>query len=70
MEWISVKDETKTPPFDEQLIVSCGYPRFFAKLVKIEITASGRKLIWDKQCSKDFDTLEPTYWMALEETPD
>lgn len=67
MEWISVKDETKTPPFGEQLLVSCGYPRFFAKLVKIEIDSNGRKMIWDKQCTSDFDDMQPTHWMIIED---
>lgn len=66
MEWISTEDETKTPPFGEQLLVSCGYGRFFAKLLKIEITGGGRKMIWDKQCPKDFDDYQPTHWMEIE----
>jgi len=66
MEWISVDDETKTPPFGEQLLVSCGYSRFFGKLIKIEITSQGREIIWHKQCPKEFDDYKPTHWMEIE----
>lgn len=69
MEWVSVKDESKTPPFEEQVLVSCGRGRFFAWLIKIETSKDGRKMIWHKQCPKDFDEYEPTHWMVIEEPP-
>ena len=66
MEWVSVEDEKKSPPFGEQLLVSCGYSRFFANLLKIETTSDGRKMIWHKNCPKDFDDYQPTHWMEIE----
>ena len=67
MEWISVKDENKIPPFEEQVLVSCGHGRFFAWLIKIEITKHEKKMIWHKLCPSEFDDYEPTHWMKIEE---
>lgn len=67
MKWISVKDQNEIPPFDEQVLVSCGRGKFFAWLTKIETTKSGRKMIWHKRCPEEFDDYEPTHWMEIEE---
>ena len=67
MEWVSVKDESKTPPFDEQVLVSCGRGRFFGWLIRVEITKQGRKMIWHKQCPNEFDDYDPTHWMEIED---
>jgi hypothetical protein len=67
MIWISVDDETKAPPFDRQVLVSCGHGKFFGWLRKIELTSNGREMIWDKQCPKEFDDYKPTHWMEIKE---
>lgn len=67
MEWVSVKDKLNLPPFDEQVLVSCGCGKFFAWLIKIEITKEEHKMIWHKKCQSDFNDYEPTHWMQIEE---
>ena len=69
MEWISVEDEEKMPPFDQMVLVSCGIGKFFAWLRKIEIEKDGKTMVWHKQCPKDFEDYKPTHWMKIEEPP-
>ena len=68
MKWISVDDETIQPPFNKRLLIMddfryCNY--FFGRLIRIEITAEGREMIWDIHHCPSKDDMRIKYWCEI-----
>lgn len=68
MEWISVDDETKQPPFNRRLLILDDFKYgnfFFGRLIKIEITSQGREMIWDIHHCTDKEYMKIKYWCEV-----
>lgn len=65
MEWIKVNDTSVEIPFTKVCICDGGNT-FWAMLQKIEITSSGRNLIWEIFTPENYPKLEPTHWVKIE----
>lgn len=65
MEWIKVDDTSVKIPFTKVCIYDGGNT-FWAYLQRIEITGSGRKLVWEILTPDNYPEIEPTHWMKVE----
>lgn len=64
IEWVDVRDETVEIPFTKVCVYD-GANTFWAYLIKIEITGSGRKLFWSVKTPDNYPEPFVTHWVKI-----